>query len=69
MLSFIITGGLRQLLSIQTLREQVQMLFNFDETARRIPAPRSTWSDALKSDVRNVHEITSGIYEVAGITL
>jgi hypothetical protein len=52
MLSFIITGGLRQLLSIQTLREQVQMLFNFDETARRIPAPRSTWSDALKSDVR-----------------
>ncbi|MFT5084820.1 MAG: hypothetical protein ACI9Y1_002876 [Lentisphaeria bacterium] len=52
MLSFIMTGCLRQLLSIQTLREQVQMLFNFDETARRTPVPCATWSDALKSDVR-----------------
>lgn len=71
MLSFIMTGGLRQLLSIQTLREQVQMLFNFDETARRIPVPRSTWSDALKSDIRCsiVRQATEHLVDHARSTL
>ena len=35
MVSFMVLGGLRQLLSITTLREQVQALFHWDSTAER----------------------------------
>ena len=52
MRAFILSGGLRQLLSIDSLREQVQTLFHLDETATRVPVARSTWSDALKSRAR-----------------
>jgi hypothetical protein len=53
MKSFILFGGLRQLLSISTLREQIQNLFNFDPDASQMPLARSTWSDALASTQRN----------------
>ena len=46
---FIFFGALRQLLSIPTLREQIQTLFNVDPDALRMPLARSTWSDALAS--------------------
>ncbi|MCP4236265.1 MAG: transposase [Aestuariibacter sp.] len=52
MISFTLLGGLRQLLSISTLREQVQTLFHWDSTAERVPVPRSTWSDAMGSGTR-----------------
>ena len=52
MMSFALLGGLRQLLSIQTLREQVQTLFHWNVNADRIPVPRSTWSDAMGSRTR-----------------
>jgi len=52
MASFMLLGGLRQLLSIDTLREQVQTLFHWDSTAERVPVPRSTWSDAMASGTR-----------------
>ena len=52
MMSFALLGGLRQLLSIQTLREQVQTLFHWDVSAERLPVPRSTWSDAMGSRTR-----------------
>lgn len=52
MMSFALLGGLRQLLSIDTLREQVQTLFHWDASAERIPVPRSTWSDAMSSSKR-----------------
>ncbi len=52
MVSFALLGGLRQLLSINTLREQVQTLFHWDITANRTPVPRSTWSDAMSSNNR-----------------
>jgi len=45
-------GCLRQILSINTLREQVQHLFHLDETATRTPVARSTWSDASGSHKR-----------------
>lgn len=50
--SFTLLGGLRQLLSINTLREQVQTLFHWDTAAHRVPVPRSTWSDAMGSGLR-----------------
>jgi hypothetical protein len=53
MKSFIFFGALRQLLSITTLREQIQTLFNVDPDALRMPLARSTWSDALASTQRN----------------
>lgn len=52
MVSFMVLGGLRQLLSITTLREQVQTLFHWDSIAERPPVPRSTWSDAMGSGTR-----------------
>lgn len=52
MASFCLLGGLRQLLAIDTLREQVQTLFHCQESAERVPVPRSTWSDAMSSTKR-----------------
>jgi len=52
MASFVLFGGLRQLLSLNTLREQVQTLFHLDANAERLPVPRSTWSDAMASKKR-----------------
>ncbi len=52
MMSYVLLGGLRQLLSIDTLREQVQTLFHWDVSAERLPVPRSTWSDAMGSRTR-----------------
>ncbi len=52
MMSYALLGGLRQLLSIHTLREQMQTLFHWNVTAERIPVPRSTWSDAMSSRTR-----------------
>ena len=49
---FITLGCLRQLLSIDTLREQIQHLFHLDDTSSRPPVARSTWSDALASKKR-----------------
>ena len=50
--SFILLGGLRQLLSINSLREHVQTLFHLDSAADRVPVPRSTGSDAMASSLR-----------------
>ncbi len=52
MMGYALLGGLRQLLSIQSLREQVQTLFHWDVSAERLPVPRSTWSDAMGSRTR-----------------
>lgn len=52
MLGYAVLGGLRQLLSIQSLREQVQTLFHWDVSAERVPVARSTWSDAMGSRTR-----------------
>ena len=52
MVSYALLGGLRQLLCIQTLREQVQTLFHWHVSAERLPVPRSTWSDAMGSRTR-----------------
>ena len=52
MMSYALLAGLRQILSIHSLREQVQTLFHWDVTAERIPVPRSTWSDAMGSSTR-----------------
>ena len=52
MLSFTLLGGFRQLLSINTLREQIQTLFHWDEGSERVPVPRSTLSDAMGSSTR-----------------
>lgn len=49
---FIALGCLRQILSINTLREQIQHLFHLDEAATTPPVARSTWSDALASNKR-----------------
>jgi len=52
MASFCLLGGLRQLLALDTLRERVQMLFHWQETAEQVPVARSTWSDAMSSATR-----------------
>ncbi len=52
MISFALLGGLRQLLCIDTLREQVQSLFHCDVNAEQVPVARSTWSDAMGSRMR-----------------
>lgn len=52
MASFILFGGLRQLLSVNTLREQVQALFHFSHTEENYPVPKSTWSDAMSHSGR-----------------
>ena len=44
---FILSGCLRQLLAIPTLREFVQTMFHHDTTQTIAPVARSTWSDAL----------------------
>lgn len=50
--AFIMLGCLRQLMSIDTLREQIQHLFHLDETSCTPPVARSTWSDAMNSRKR-----------------
>lgn len=67
MLSYVVLGGLRQLLSIHSLREQVQTLFHWDVTAERIPVPRSTWSDAMGSSTRRdiLRQAVCGLVEFA----
>lgn len=52
---FLLLGGLRQLQSHSSLREQVQSLMHLACTSR-VPLARSTWSDALASKKR--HHIT-----------
>ena len=52
MISFALLGGLRQLLCMDTLREQVQSLFHYDVSAEQVPVARSTWSDAMGSRLR-----------------
>jgi hypothetical protein len=49
--AFLLLGGLRQLQSHRTLRDQVQSLMHLDD-AHRPPLARSTWSDALSSKKR-----------------
>ncbi|MDP5211326.1 hypothetical protein, partial [Microbulbifer sp. 2205BS26-8] len=44
-------GCLRHLQGIQTLREQIQLLFHLTEAAQ-MPVARSTYSDALSSEYR-----------------
>lgn len=51
MSSFLLLGGLRQLQSHSSLREQVQSLMHL-ECASKPPLARSTWSDALASKKR-----------------
>lgn len=51
MSSFLLLGGLRQLQSHRTLREQVQSLMHVDCDSKP-PLARSTWSDALASKKR-----------------
>ena len=51
MSSFLLLGGLRQLQSHHSLREQVQSLMHI-ACASRPPLARSTWSDALASKKR-----------------
>ncbi|MEN8166428.1 MAG: transposase [Pseudomonadota bacterium] len=71
MLSYALLGGLRQLLSIDTLREQVQTLFHWDVSAERIPVPRSTWSDAMGSRTRRdlLRQATHHLVALAQTTL
>lgn len=52
MLTFILTGCLRQLMDTSTLRGQIQELFHLDESASTLPVARSTWSDALAAPER-----------------
>ena len=52
MTSFTWLVGLRQRLSMDTLREPIQTLFHWDSAATRVPVPRSTWSDAMGSGIR-----------------
>jgi hypothetical protein len=52
MKSFVLFGVLRQILAINTLREQVQNLFNFAIESEKTPLARSTWADALASPTR-----------------
>ncbi len=47
--AFLLLGGLRQLQSHRSLREQVQSLMHLDD-ASIPPLARSTWSDALASE-------------------
>ena len=49
---FILLGCLRQLQGTKTLRDQVQSLFDADDTADKLPLARSTWSDALANSHR-----------------
>lgn len=49
---FILLGCLRQLQGTKILREQIQSLFDLDETTEIIPLARSTWSDALANAYR-----------------
>jgi len=44
MMSYALLGRLRQLLSIETLREQVQALFHWDVSADRIPDLSSSFT-------------------------
>jgi len=46
-------GVLRHLRGMETLREQVQSLLHLEPgISKRVPLPRSTWSDALGSSRR-----------------
>lgn len=44
---FILLGCLRQLQGTQIMRDQIQALFDLDESSGQVPLARSTWSDAL----------------------
>ncbi len=44
---FILLGCLRQLQGTQIMRDQIQSLFDLDESSDQVPLARSTWSDAL----------------------
>lgn len=49
---FILLGCLRQLQGTKILREQIQSLFDLDESTETVPLARSTWSDALANAYR-----------------
>ncbi len=49
---FILLGCLRQLQGTKILREQIQSLFDLDESTETVPLARSTWSDALANTYR-----------------
>jgi hypothetical protein len=49
---FILLGCLRQLQGTKILRDQVQSLFDADDTVDKVPLARSTWSDALANPYR-----------------
>ena len=50
---FILLGCLRQLQGTNILREQIQSLFDLDESSQTVPLARSTWSDALSNKHRS----------------
>ncbi|CAB5498939.1 hypothetical protein AZO1586I_413 [Bathymodiolus thermophilus thioautotrophic gill symbiont] len=50
---FILLGCLRQFQGTKILREQIQSLFDIDDTAEKAPLARSTWSDALANSSRS----------------
>ncbi len=49
---FILLGCLRQLQGMKILRDQIQTLFDLDESSEKVPLARSTWSDALSNPYR-----------------
>jgi len=49
---FILLGCLRQLQGMKILRDQIQTLFDLDESSEKLPLARSTWSDALANPYR-----------------
>ena len=49
---FILLGCLRQLQGMKILRDQIQSLFDLDESSENVPLARSTWSDALTNPYR-----------------
>ncbi len=50
---FILLGCLRQLQGTKIMRDQIQSLFDLDETSETVPLARSTWSDALANSQRS----------------
>ncbi len=52
MMSITLLAGLRQLLSINSLRDHTQSLFHWDEEAQCPAVPRSSGSDAMNSGTR-----------------
>lgn len=52
MAAFILSGCLRQILAISSLREYMQTLFHLDTSQSLPPIARSTWADALACPTR-----------------